>query len=176
MNRQNRGQRPRQMPAGNVVLRACIMLVAGFLLGIAVKWLDLNSEFLGNLFSRIMIWFVLCTAIAVHSRTPTCAAVNVFAFCAGMLAAYYLAAVWWQAVWGRTFMYGWIAFSLCSPLLAYFTWYANRKDGFALLLKVGILVISLSVETILFGFRMYNLLLVLLLACVLFCRQRTVQK
>lgn len=176
MKHQNRGRQACQMPTGNMFLCGCVMLGAGFLMGVAVKWLDLNAEFLGNLFSRIMIWFVLCTAIAVHSRTPTCAAVNVFAFCAGMLAAYYLAAVWWQVVWGRSFMYGWIAFSLCSPLLAYFSWYAKRKDCFALILKVGILVISLAVETILFGFRMYNLLLVLLLAYVLFCRQGTTQK
>ena len=75
-----------------------IFLILGMLLGFASKWLDLNNEFFGNLFSRIMIWFVLCTAIAVYSKKPINAAFNVFAFCIGMLAAYYFAAILWDAV------------------------------------------------------------------------------
>lgn len=143
-------------------------LILGLLIGIASKWLDLNSEFLGNLFSRIMIWFVLCTAIAVYSVKPLNAALNVFAFCVGMLAAYYLAAIWWEAVWSKTFMYGWVAFSLCSPLFAVLTWYAKRKGVSGLVLKLGILAVPVVSETVLFGFRIYNLILLVILAYVLF--------
>ena len=145
-----------------------IFLILGMLLGFASKWLDLNNEFFGNLFSRIMIWFVLCTAIAVYSKKPINAAFNVFAFCIGMLAAYYFAAILWDAVWGKTFMYGWVAFSFCSPLLAFLTWYAKIKGPLSLLLKFGIILVSLAAETVLFGFRAYNLLFVIVLIYILF--------
>lgn len=160
-------RRERAMP-GSLALRALLMLAAGLAAGFGSKWLDLNSEFLGKLFSRIMIWFVLCTAIAVRSRRPAQAALNVFAFCVGMLCAYYLAAFWWQAEWGRAYLYGWLAFSLCSPVLAYLTWFAGERGGMTLLLRLGIPLISLAAETVLFGFRAYNLLLAGLLALFLF--------
>lgn len=156
------------VPFGKIVLQTAVFLLFGLLLDFASKWLDLNNEFFGNLFSRIMIWFVLCTAIAVYSKRPLSAMLEVFAFCIGMLVAYYLAAIWWDAVWSKTFMYGWIAFSLCSPILAFFTWYAKGKGAFALLLKAGILVVAPVAESLLFGFRTYNLLLLIALVVILF--------
>ena len=150
------------------VFWAIAFLTLGILIGFASKWLDLNNEFFGNLFSRILIWFVLCTAISVYSKKAINAAFNVFAFCIGMLAAYYLAAIWWDAVWGKTFMYGWVAFSFCSPLFAFLTWYAKGDGAFALFLKIGIILVSFTAETMLFGFRAYNLLLVLVLIYILF--------
>jgi len=162
------------VPFGKIMLQTAVFLLLGLLLGFASKWLDLNNEFFGNLFSRIMIWFVLCTAIAVYSKRPLSAMLKVFAFCIGMLIAYYLAAIWWDAVWGKTFMYGWIAFSLCFPILAVFTWYAKGKGAFALLLKAGILILSLAAESLLFGFRAYNLLLLIVLAIILFEKQSVV--
>lgn len=156
------------MSFGKIVLQTAVCLLFGLFLGFASKWLDLNNEFFGDLFSRIMMWFVLCTSIAVYSKKPINAAVNVFAFCIGMLTAYYLAAIWWDAVWGKTFMYGWAAFSLCSPFFAFLTWYAKGKDMFAVLLKTGIILVSFVAETVLFGFRAYNLLLLAFLAYILF--------
>lgn len=150
------------------VILAIIFLLLGAVIGFVSKWLDLNNEFFGALFSRIMIWFVLCTSIAVYSKKPINAAVNVFAFCIGMLTAYYLAAIWWDAVWGKTFMYGWVAFSLCSPFFTFLTWYAKGKGMFAVLLKTGIILVSFAAETVLFGFRAYNILLLAFLAYILF--------
>lgn len=157
---------------GKIVLQTAFFLLLGLSLGFVSKWLDLNNEFFGNLFSRIMIWFVFCTAIAIYSKRPLSAMLKVFAFCIGMLSAYYLAATWWDAVWSKTFMYGWVAFSLCSPIFAFLTWYAKGKGALALLLKIGIMLISLAAETVLFGFRAYNLLLLAFLAYILFsCRK-----
>lgn len=153
------------MSFGKIVLQTAVFLLFGLFLGFASKWLDLNNEFFGDLFSRIMIWFV---SIAVYSKKPINAAVNVFAFGIGMLKAYYLAAIWWDAVWGKTFMYGWVAFSLCSPFFAFLTWYAKGKGMFAVLLKTGIILVSFAAETVLFGFRAYNLLLLAFLAYILF--------
>jgi len=158
----------KSVPFGKLVLQTAVFLLLGLLLGFASKWLDLNNEFFGNLFSRIMIWFVLCTAISVYSKRPLSAMLKVFAFCIGMLATYYLAAIWWDADWSKTFMYGWLAFSLCSPILAFFTWYAKGKGVFALLLKAGILVIAPIAESLMFGFRAYNLLMLIALAIILF--------
>ncbi len=154
------------------VIWAIIFLLLGAVIGFVSKWLDLNNEFFGDLFSRIMIWFVLCTSIAVYSKKPINAAVNVFAFCIGMLTAYYLAAIWWDAVWGKTFMYGWVAFSLCSPFFAFLTWHAKGKGMFAVLLKTGIILVSFAAETVLFGFRAYNLLLLAFLAYILFSSRK----
>ena len=145
-----------------------LYLILGLLIGFASKWLDLNNEFFGKLLSRIMIWFVICTAIAVYSKRPLNAACNVFAFCIGMLTAYYLVACLWDAVWGKAFMYGWTAFSFCSPVFAFITWYAKGKGAFALLLKLGVMFVSMAAEAVLFGFRWYNVLLLLLLAYILF--------
>lgn len=156
------------MSFGKIVLQTAVFLLFGLFLGFASKWLDLNNEFFGNLFSRIMIWFVLCTAIAVYSKKPKNAAVNVFSFCIGMLTAYYLAAIWWDAVWGKTFMYGWAAFSLFSPFFALLTWYAKGKGILAVLLKISIILVSFAAETVLFGFRAYNLLFVIVLIYILF--------
>lgn len=155
-------------PIIKTVIWAIIFMLLGAVIGFLSKWLDLNNEFFGNLFSRIMIWFVLCTAIAVYSKKPINAAVNVFTFCIGMLTAYYLTAIWWDAVWGKTFMYGWAAFSLCSPLFAFLTWYAKGKGILALLLKIGIILVSFAAETVLFGFRAYNLLFEIVLIYILF--------
>ncbi len=154
------------------LIQVLVFLVFGLLLGFASKWLDLNNEFLGNLFSRIMIWFVLCTAIAVYSKKPTNAAFNVFAFCIGMLTAYYLAAIWWDAVWSKTFMYGWVAFSFCSPLFALLAWYAKGKGILAALLKIGIILVSVATETVLFGFRAYNLFFLAILGYLLFSKRK----
>lgn len=157
---------------GKIVLQTAVFLLFGLFLGFASKWLDLNNEFFGVLFSRIMIWFVLCTSIAVYSKKPINAAANVFAFCIGMLTAYYLAAIWWDAVWGNTFMYGWVVFSLCSPFFAFLTWYAKGKDMFAVLLITGIILVSFAAETVLFGFKAYNLLLLAFLAYILFSSRK----
>lgn len=154
------------------VVCVIIFLLLGSVIGFASKWLDLNNEFFGNLFSRVMIWFVLCTVIAVCSKNPINAAFNVFAFCIGMLTAYYLTAMWWDAVWGKTFIYGWGIFSLCSPFFAFLTWYAKGKGILALLLKIGIILVSFAAETVLFGFRAYNLLLLAFLAYILFSRRK----
>lgn len=153
---------------GQVLLYAAVFLALGLLLGIAAKWLDLYGGFLGTLFSRIMIWFLLCVGIAGYSKTPLTASCNVFLFCLGMLCTYYLSAIWWEVVWSRTFVYGWLVFSLGSPVFAFFTWYAKGRGWFALLLKAGILAVSLAAETLLFGFRFYNVVLAALIAFVLF--------
>ena len=172
MSSLNSIREPKKVPIGKVILQTTVFLVFGFLLGSASKWLDLNNEFFGNLFSRIMIWFVLCTAIAVYSKRPLNAMLKVFAFCIGMLVAYYLAAIWWDAVWSKTFMHGWAAFSLCSPFFTFLTWYAKGKGILAVQLKIGIILVSFAAETVLFGFRAYNLLLLAFLAYILFSRRK----
>lgn len=164
---------PKKVHARKVICYALIMLIIGLITGVTIKWLDLNSEFLGNLFSRIMIWFVLCTSIAVYSKNPLQAALNVFLFCIGMLCTYYLTASVWNAAWSKAFLYGWTAFSLCSPLFAFFVWYAGGKGIFAITLKIGIIAVSIGSELIIFGFRFYNIILFIILCFLLFHRQKS---
>lgn len=51
---------------------------------------------------------------------------------------------------------------------AFLTWYAKGKGIFAVLLKTGIILVSFAAETVLFGFRAYNLLFEIVLIYILF--------
>ena len=86
------------MPASAV--HSALFLLLGIVLGIFSKWLDnlaLDSAVwwhrpierlgLGTVFSSFPVWLLIALAIAVFSRNPLKAAVNVFLFFAGMCAA-----------------------------------------------------------------------------------------
>lgn len=68
-----------------------------------VRLLDMYTTNLGNVFSELSVWILLCTAIAVFSPNPRLAAAKVFLFCAGMLATYYLTAELTGGVYSMSF-------------------------------------------------------------------------
>lgn len=71
------------------MVRAAVILGAGLAVGVIIRFFDLYTTNLGNMFSELSVWVFLGTVIAVRSRTPFQAAGTVFGFCFGMLAAYY---------------------------------------------------------------------------------------
>lgn len=104
-----------------------MMFLLGAVLGIVSKLLDIHTQNLGNIFSQMSIWILLGTLIAIFSKTKGKAALNVFVFCIGMLITYYITAELTNSVYGMTFIYGWVAFSVCSPVFAVLTWMAKEK-------------------------------------------------
>lgn len=154
-------------PRGKLIHSTAIT-AAGLITGIVIKLLDIYTTNLGNVFSQLSVWILICSAIAVYSSTPKRAAVNVFSFCAGMLATYYLTAELTESPYSSVFICGWAAFSLFSPIFAFFTWYAKGKGIISKLLTIGIICVMLIAATVLFdGIRFSDLIIAVLTAVVL---------
>ena len=118
-------------------------LVIGLAAGAAARLLDIRTEFLGNLFSRLPVWILICTALSVYSASPAYAAAKVFCFCAGMLCTYYLTAELTHGVYGMSFVCGWCAVTLLSPLAAAAAWYAGGQGPAARIIGAGIISVML---------------------------------
>ena len=145
------------------------MFLLGAALGVLSKLLDIYTSNLGNIFSQMSIWILLGTLIAIFSKTKGKAALNVFIFCIGMLITYYITAELTSSVYGMPFIYGWAAFSLCSPVFAWFTWMTKEKGVFSKIISIGIIVVTLLVSVVVFsGPRVYDILILLVLAYFLF--------
>lgn len=145
------------------------MFLLGAGLGVLSKILDIYTSNLGNIFSQMSIWILLGTLIAIFSKTKGRAVLNVFAFCIGMLIAYYITAELTNSVYGMTFIYGWAAFSVCSPVFAILTWMTKEKGALGKIISFGILVVTLTVSMVVFdGPRVYDIVIMLVLAYFLF--------
>lgn len=141
----------------------------GALLGVLSKLLDIYTQNLGNILSQMSIWILLGTMIAIFSRTKGKAALNVFVFCIGMLITYYITAELTNSVYGMTFIYGWAAFSVCSPVFAVLTWMTKEKGVLGKIISFGVLLVTLTVSVVVFdGPRVYDIVIMLVLAYFLF--------
>ena len=68
-----------------------------------------------------------------------------------------------------TFIYGWAAFSVCSPVFAVLTWMTKEKGLLGKIISFGILVVTLTVSMVVFdGPRAYDIVIMLVLAYFLF--------
>ena len=79
------------------------MLLVGLILGIAARLFDIYFQNLGEIFSQMAIWILLGTLIAIYSPTKKAAMRNIFPFCMGMLATYYVTAAITHGVYGQSF-------------------------------------------------------------------------
>lgn len=153
----------------NSLLAPFMMLLLGAVLGVVSKLLDIHTSNLGNIFSQMSIWILLGTLIAIFSKTKGKAALNVFVFCIGMLITYYITAELTNSVYGMTFIYGWAAFSVCSPVFAILTWMTKEKGVLGKIISFIILVVTLTVSMVVFdGPRVYDIVIMLVLAYFLF--------
>ena len=151
------------------IIDPILLFIFGAVLGVVSKLLDIHTSNLGNIFSQMSIWILLGTLIAIFSKTKGKAALNVFVFCIGMLITYYITAELTNSVYGMTFIYGWAAFSVCSPVFAILTWMTKEKGVLGKIISFGILVVTLTVSMVVFdGPRVYDIVIVLVLAYVLF--------
>ena len=145
------------------------LLAIGLCAGALARWMDIYTQNLGDVFSKVAVWILIGTCIAVYSRSPGLAAVNTLLFCLGMLAAYYAVAVLTHGVYSWRYILGWTAFALCAPLLAMLTWLSGRRDALGMVLRVGIVAVSVLSSVLLFGdFGLDDLIIDGGLVCLLF--------
>jgi len=130
-------------------LAAAAILLVGIVLGIFAKWLDttpVNNQLplfawldFTNFLSRLTFWLVTASCIAMFSSSPKFAALNVFAFFAGMVAAYYLYSRFAAGFFPRSYARIWMTITVISPFLAWACWYAKGEGKTAVLLSSLIL-------------------------------------
>lgn len=152
------------------IFNTCAILFFGIVLGIFAKWLDnlsINDEIvwqrilgmldLGNVFSEFGVWIFLAVLVAVFSKSPKRASLNVFAFLIGMTTSYHLYTVLFSGFNPKRYMLIWYGMTLFSPVLAYICWYAKGNGWISTLIAGGILSVmmlcSFSVGLWYFGFR-----------------------
>lgn len=145
---------PGQKSKKDKILCTASSLIAGILLGVFSKWLDsialdnniwwhriIEKLDLGNFFSEMAIWLLISLAIAVFSSSALMAARNVFAFFAGMCAAYHLYSILFAGFNPSSYMVIWYAITLVSPVLAALCWYAKGKGTIPIFLDIGIMAV-----------------------------------
>ena len=154
------------------LLNPLSMLLAGLLLGIAARLFDIYFQNLGEIFSQIAIWILLGTGFAIYSSTKKAAMENIFPFCMGMLAAYYVTAAITHGVYSRTFIIGWAVFALTSPVMAYFAWMAKEPGAFSKIIAAGIAAVSVMSSVLLFDhLRLYDFVIDGVLIYILFFKK-----
>ena len=133
-------RRPKQaLSIGRRVVNTLLILALGVGLGILSKWFDGFPELpafierldIANFFGRMAVWLVIAICLAVFSSSAKRAAVNVFVFFAGMVAAYYLYSKLVAGFFPRSYAMIWFALTAVSPLLAAVTWYAKGSGWIA---------------------------------------------
>lgn len=118
------------------------------------------------------IWILLGTGIAIYSPTKKAAMGNIFPFCMGMLAAYYVTAAITHGVYSRTFIIGWTLFALTSPVMAYFAWMAKEPGAFSKIIAAGIAAVSVMSSVLLFDhLRLYDFVIDGVLIYILFFKK-----
>lgn len=167
-----RTRRPRRMRPAQFLLYGAIALIVGLVLGLTSKLLDVYTQNIGNMFSGIAVWILICTFISVRSPAPLSAAFSVLMFCVGMLFTYYCTAEVIALVYNRTFVMGWTALSLFSPFMAYVVWYAGGHGVLAKAISCGVVFIMLAATHVLFGLRFYDIIISGIAAIFLFCARK----
>ncbi len=138
-----------------------LISLAGILLGIFSKFLDCTPgnempaifEILdiGNFLGRLPIWLLFAVLIAVYSKTPIRAGINVFLFFAGMLTSYYAYTKFIAGFFPKSYIMIWVALTIVSPFLAMIVWYAKGNGNIALFLSSAVVGVLFS-DAFYFGF------------------------
>lgn len=129
-----------KMSVPKQIMTTFFALLFGGGMGIVAKFLDLNRlpSFLNwldlsNFLGRTAPWIFIAVCLAVFSKSPLKAGINVFAFFVGMLIGYY--------VWTRIFagfypdvpyLMRWLILAVVSPFLAFLVWYARGGGPLAI--------------------------------------------
>ena len=133
------------------VLVTAVILLLGICLGWFSKYLDERQAELPGLLGQLdelldfhnflggfAPWILIAVCLSVYSHTPFRAGINVFFFFVGFVASYYL------CFFPRSYALVWIAFTVASPVLAFFCWYAKGKGPVALLLSAAVSGVMLN--------------------------------
>lgn len=148
-------------------------LFVGAFLGALAKFADLYTQNLGNVFSQMSIWILICVLVATNSKTTLKAALNVFALCAGMLAAYYFTAFVLKAQYSKIYIIGWTVFALFSPIFGASAKFAKGKSVLCKVTAFCIVLFSFLSSAILFdGVRIYDYIINAVLIYFLFFKDQ----
>lgn len=149
----NRVRKPETQPS----LQSRLLIVAGALLlgaclGTFSKYLDYRqtavpgilqqidaSLDLHNFLGTFAPWIVIAVFLSIKSPSPFQASANVFAFFVGMVASYYLYSNYVAGFFPKSYAMIWVGFTLFSPILAFFCWYAKGIGWLAIVISAGIL-------------------------------------
>lgn len=138
-------------------LQSKLLMVAGaLLLGVCLgtfsKYLDYRQATLPgilqlldevldlhNFLGMFAPWIVIAAFLSIKSPSPFQASGNVFAFFTGMVASYYLYSNYVAGFFPKSYAMIWVGFTLLSPILAFFCWYAKGTGWFSIVISAGIL-------------------------------------
>ncbi|AOT71898.1 hypothetical protein [Geosporobacter ferrireducens] len=145
------------------IINTILISILGILFGVLSKLLDnmsLNNDILwqrilgivdlANIFSRLSIWALFAVGIAVFSKRPFRASVNVFGFFIGMLMGYYTITITVSGFFPKTYMIAWSIITLFTPIFAFLTWYAKGHGWLAVTLS-GIIIGFFFTQAFSFG-------------------------
>ena len=128
-----------KMSVPKQIMTTFFALLFGGGMGIVAKFLDLNRlpSFLDWLdlsnFWQTARDFYSVVCLAVFSKSPLKAGINVFAFFVGMLIGYYV----WTSVFAGfypdiPYLMRWLILAVVSPFLAFLIWYARGRGALAI--------------------------------------------
>lgn len=148
---------PEHKSLKNQITICICVLILGVFLGIFQKYLDISQTELPVLLMKIdrlfdlhnflggfSPWVLIAVCISIYSCSPIRAGANVFSFFIGMVSSYYLYSYYIGGFFPKNYAMIWIAFTIISPILAYFCWYSKGKGKFAILISSIILSFLLN--------------------------------
>ena len=160
------------------ILHPISMFIIGLLTGIIIKLIDIHLRVqhfgfsLSDVFSELGIWILIGVIISLFSKNKKYAMLNIFLFSIGMLITYYIIAEVTNSIYGWTFIKGWSVFACFSPLLAYLVTLTKEKWIVSLIIKIGIILVYLITDIIIFGGpRIYDIVFILILIYLLFIKK-----
>lgn len=157
-----------------IIYNPVVMLLLGLIAGVLTRLADIYTQVLCSVFSELSVWILIGVVIVIFCDSRKRACLDVFLFCAGMLVTYYLVAEYTDGVWGRDFVYGWAAFTLLTPVFAWFTWIAKGSSIWGKLVSAGIIAVTLAASIILFdGPKFYDIIIVIILVFLLFKKKKS---
>lgn len=105
---------------------------------------------LRNVFTRQAVWGLFAVIIAIYSKRPLRASINIFGFFLGMLIGYYTITITVSGFFPRAYMLAWGLLTLFTPVLAFFTWYAKGHGWIATVLS-SIIIAFFFTQAFCFG-------------------------
>ncbi len=153
------------------------MLILGLAAGVISKLADIYcyKQFLGfslsDMTSEFGIWILIGVAVSLFSRSRPYAMINIFLFCAGMLAVYYATAEVTHSVYGWTFIKGWAIFTMFTPVIAYLVTLTKEKGAASLVVRLGVIAVYIILESAGRFPEVYDVVILPVLAYLLFVRK-----
>lgn len=141
-----------KLTALQIIKQIGACFIFGICLGVLAKFSDtvpanggtgMFFSYISDITTSLGIWVFLATFIAVRSRGPIYAGLNVFTFFVGMLLAYY---TYSQVLFGffpTYYFLRWGAIALVSPIAAYLVWFSKGEGwgaAFCAALPIGLLL------------------------------------